>query len=498
MMTNSELAHEESRAEDWGHAPAGTFETKGRAPRPAAKRSARVPVPAVHTRGANHAAEIAAEIRRQGDQIRRLETRMAPGAARRQLDEARARATAAIRAAAETRSRLARKGRGDVLLDHTIARANTTHNQLDAAERRELETRRRHMARPPIAVPAKRGRNFSANQPLALYRKATNDYLRTGQEMFGGQHLRDLARKAGMTTDNGPNGGFLVHPEHDTGPLEALLYNAVVMRQVATVRPISASSLIKPVNTRGTVASWVGERETPSETDTPDIVELEFPSCELYAKPQASAQMLEDAFLDVESWLAGEVNEAFGQAEETAFTTGTGIKQPRGFLDYTKVADASWSWGNVGYVATGTDGAFPTAGAAVNQGDRLWTLIYQLKAGYRPGAKFMMNSATVGVCRTLKDGEGRWIWSDARDSAPSMLCGYETVVNETMPAIGSGTFSIAFADFARAYIIVDRIGMNVLRDPYTAKPYVMFYTRKRVGGGVQNFEAIKLLKFATS
>lgn len=501
MMTNETLALDETRHDDadWGAAPAG-LETKGRAPRPAA--------PAV--RRTDPTAAIAREIRSQGEAIRHISQRLTASEAKNRLNALRQRGTHEIRSALPKPSR---RRAADPLdqhrVDRTIAAVTARETRADRAVeienrqlRRELETRERQMRRPPLVrglpgLPG--GPGYSAkSQAFAIYRKAALNYLKTGDTTFMGQSLRDLERKAGLNTATNPDGGYLVHPEHDTGPLEQLLMNAVVMRQVCEVRPIAGGSLKKAVSLRGSQATWVGEQEVRSETNTPDLAELEFPAMELYAKPKATQSMLEDAMIDVEAWLSGEVADQFAEAEEIAFTSGDGVKKPRGFLNYSTVANASWAWGSLGFINTGAAGAFPTQAAGTNQGDPLWTLIYALKAGHRPNAKFMMNSGTVGVCRTLKDGEGRWIWSDARDSNPSMLCGYETVVNEQMPAIGAGALAIAFGDFARAYVIVDRVGLSVLRDPYSSKPFIEYYTRKRVGGGVKNFEAIKLLRFAAS
>ncbi|MFN3625127.1 MAG: phage major capsid protein, partial [Hyphomicrobium sp.] len=169
-----------------------------------------------------------------------------------------------------------------------------------------------------------------------------------------------------------------------------------------------------------------------------------------------------------------------------------GTNKPKGFLAYTAVANASWTHGNLGFIATGTDGAFPAADPA----DKLIDLIYALKAGYRANAHFVMNRATQSVIRKMKDGDDNYLWqpSGAPGEAPTLM-GYPIAESEDMPNIAADSLSVAFGDFRRGYLIVDRVGIRVLRDPYSAKPYVLFYTTKRVGGGVADFEAIKLLKF---
>lgn len=502
MHTNEQLAQEFARHDDHDV----DTDTDGAAPE---TKAAGRRVAAPHVRS-NPLKALVAQMDRQNAQLDRVVRAVSPAEARRRLHEQKSRGLQAVRDVATRVHVEARKGRSDPLLHQQVSRINGHLDRLDAKERADLRSQnaalaaqnrqlQTKLARPPIQPGALRAGSYSSRSTaFAAYRKASLQYLRTGQENFGGISLRELERKAGMHTGSNPDGGFLVHPEYDTGPLEALLRDAVVMRQVATVRPITGASLKKPVSLGGTTAGWVGEREAPTSTETPRIAELEFSAMELYAEPLASQGMLEDSMIDIETWLAEEVNLTFAEQEEVAYTSGNGVKKPRGFLDYDKVANAAWSWGNIGYFATGAAGAFPTAAVATNQGDPLWAMIYGLKNAHRTNAKFMMNSGTVGVCRTLKDGEGRWIWADPVENQPSKLCGFETVVNEQMPAIAANSYSIAFGDFARAYVIVDRVGVSVLRDPYTNKPWVKFYTRKRTGGGMQNFEALKLLKFAAS
>jgi len=504
MKTNETLAHDDTRHDDV-EAPGAAGGLEKKAGRPT--RAARPAAPAV--RRADPTAQALRALREQGEQIAHLSRKLTASDARRRLEQLRQRGTAEIRSTLppSTRARradpldAARVNRATAAIVARETRAEAAVRAENRELRRQLETRERQMRRPPLLrAAAGRGAGHSArDQAFALYRRSVLHYLKTGDTAFGGHSLRDLERKAGLHTETNPNGGYLVHPEHDTGPLEQLLLDAVVMRQVATVRPISGASLKKPVSLRGANAKWVGEREDRAETETPNVVELEFPAFELYAKPLASQTMLEDSAIDIEAWLAGEVNDEFAETEEIAYTTGDGVNKPKGFLAYDKVANASWAWGKLGFIATGTDGAFPAVGAQVNQGDPLIQLMYALKAGHRVNARYMANSNSVGVMRRLKDGTGQWIWADARDGLPAMLFGNtEVAVNEQMPDIGSGSYAVAYGDFAKGYVIVDRVGMSVLRDPYSSKPWIEFYTRKRVGGGVQNFEAIKLLKFATS
>ena len=176
-------------------------------------------------------------------------------------------------------------------------------------------------------------------------------------------------------------------------------------------------------------------------------------------------------------------------------SSGDGSNKPKGFLNYTKVAHASWEWAKIGYVATGVDGAF----AEEDPSDNLVDLIYGLKSDYRANAHWVMNRATQAAIRKMKDADGNYIWLPPERADPSpTLMNYPIAESEDMPNMAEDSYSIAFGDFSRGYLVVDRAGIRVLRDPYSAKPYVLFYTTKRVGGGVQDFDAIKLLKFGES
>ena len=208
--------------------------------------------------------------------------------------------------------------------------------------------------------------------------------------------------------------------------------------------------------------------------------------------PSATQALLDDAAVNVDQWIAEEVQLAFAEQEGTAFVTGNGVNRPRGFLDYPKAADASWSWGNLGYLATGVAGGF----AAANPSDRLIDLAYAIKSSYRQNASWVMNRKTQSTIRKFKDVNGEYLWQPAiRPDGKATFMGFPLAESEAMPDVAVDSFALAFGDFTAGYLIVDRIGVRVLRDPYSAKPYVLFYTTKRVGGGVQNFEAIKLMKF---
>ncbi|MGZ8362875.1 MAG: phage major capsid protein [Caulobacteraceae bacterium] len=303
-----------------------------------------------------------------------------------------------------------------------------------------------------------------------------------------------LLEAKSLSEGTGSASGYVAPPETER-MIERRLQMASPMRDIATVKTIGAGVFKKPVSTAGVEAAWAAETGARDETDAPVLDLLEFPACDLYASPAATQALLDDAFINLDEWLAEEVQDAFAAQETTAFVTGDGTNKPKGFLAYTTAADASATWGEIGYVASGAAGAF----AASNPVDKLIDLIYTPKAQYRANGRFVMNRKTLSSIRKFKDSDGNYIWNAAtQPGAPSTLLGYPLTEIETMPDVAANSLSIAFGDFARGYLIVDRAGVRVLRDPYSAKPYVLFYTTKRVGGGVQNFDAIKVMKFAAS
>ena len=321
------------------------------------------------------------------------------------------------------------------------------------------------------------------------HKAAFDAYVRRGET----SGLADLEAKA-LSIASNPDGGYLVPAEVERTVMQAVK-DISPIRAIAGNRQISTAVYKKPFSTTGLGTGWVGETAARPETTTSTLAELSFPAMELYAMPAATSAILDDAAVNIEEWIADEVRNAFAEQEGTAFVTGNGVNKPKGFLDYTKVADASWSWGNIGYKATGVAGNF----AASNASDILIDLIYTLKAGFRANAHWVMSKSTQAAVRKLKDTTGNYLWQPAATPGGSpTLMNFPVAESEAMPAIATDAYAIAFGDFSRGYLVVDRMGLSVLRDPYSAKPYVLFYTTKRVGGGVQDFSAIKLLKFGVS
>ena len=338
-------------------------------------------------------------------------------------------------------------------------------------------------ARPQLSVSAFR------TPSVRQHKAAFEAYMRHG-EAHG---LHSLEEKA-LSVGSGPDGGYLVPSETEAAVIRGVKQISPI-RAISGNRVVSASVYKKPFAITGPATGWVAETAARPETNSPTLAELSFPTMELYAMPSATKTLLDDSAVNIDEWLAEEIRLAFAQQEGTAFVSGNGTNRPKGFIDYTKVANGSWSWGNIGYVATGTAGAFDAA----NPSDDLISLIYTLKSEYRANAHWVMNRATQSTIRRFRDADGNYIWQPAEraDLAPTLM-GYPIAETEDMPNIATDSYSLAFGDFLRGYLVVDRAGIRVLRDPYSAKPYVLFYTTKRVGGGVQDFDAIKLLKFGTS
>lgn len=336
--------------------------------------------------------------------------------------------------------------------------------------------------------PSTEGKNESPE--MAEYKAALNKYMRKGDD----NQLRALERKA-FTSASDPDGGYLTSPEMDA-TIDRIASVGVSFRKLANVRTIGGQSYKKLVKTRGVSGGWVGESEDSAESTGQQWSEIEISPVRLYAEPWSPNDLLEDAEYDLEADMAEEVGTTFGEVEGTAFISGTGVKQPRGILSYTIVANASYAWNKVGYIASGAAGAFATS----NPADKLIDLQHALKQAYRPGATWLMNDATLGTVRQFKDGSGAYyMWQpDTTAGFGGRLLGTPVQIDDYMPAVAANSYSVAYGNFKRAYTIVDRRGIAVIRDNVTKKGTTKFHFSKRVGGGITNFEAIKLLKFAAS
>jgi HK97 family phage major capsid protein len=333
------------------------------------------------------------------------------------------------------------------------------------------------------AVAAARPALSGATGPVSPF---VESYLRKGLE--SGVELKAMAG----TTEAA--GGYAV-PEELDAQIGRLLTSISPIRAIANVVRVGSAGYRKLVTAGGTPSGWVSETAGRPETATPTFIEVAPPFGELYANPAASQAMLDDAAFDVEAWLASEIATEFARAEGSAFVSGNGVNRPRGFLAgaTSAQADGSRPFGTLQTLATGTTGAFP----ANHPGDKLIDLVQTLRPPYRQGAVFVMNSATASIIRKFKTATGGFLWQPSVIAGqPDSLLGYPVVEAEDMPDVAADSLSVAFGNFRVGYLIAERTETQILRDPYTNKPFVHFYATKRVGGQVANSEAIKLLKFS--
>jgi HK97 family phage major capsid protein len=369
-------------------------------------------------------------------------------------------------------SEIERKSSADVLLEEKVDRIDRAVSRAQASLDR-------------ISLAGLRPGTASNDQ-------AGNDEVKTAWSAFmrrGDEAALARVEAKSLSVAVAADGGHVAPPEV-MATIDRRLLASSPLRRIATVRQTMSASFRKPMATTAPAVGWVAETGTRAETATPSIDLLTFPMGELYAMAAATQTILDDALLD----MAGEIAESFANAEGIAFITGDGVNKPRGMLNYTIAADPA-PWGQLGYIATGAAGAFATT----NPIDRLIDLTYAPKTPYRANASFLMSRRTVGQVRKFKDTTGQYIWQPSLVAGqPPTLLGFPLYECEDLPDVAAGSHSIAFGDFAKGYLIVDRADVRVLRDPYSVKPFVMFYVTKRVGGGVQDFDAIKLLRFAAS
>lgn len=374
------------------------------------------------------------------------------------------------------------KGKGDVVQDEKVDRINAEITNLQRA----LDEQNRRMA--SLSMGAGAG---LVNPQAQEHAQAFNQYFRRGVDA----NLQQLAVNAALQTGSDPDGGYVVPAQMDA-EINRVLTTVSAMRAVSRNVTIGSASFKKLHNMGGAGSGWVGETAPRTETNTPQLSQLEFPAMELYANPAATQQLLDDASLNIESWLADEVAIQFAEQEAAAFVNGDGVNRPRGLLAYNKVAQASYVWGSTGFVKTGANGAFGGA-SQVNAYENLVDTLHALRSGYRSNARWLMADATFAAIRKLKDTTGQPLWQGpVQADAPFTILGKPVATDDNMPALATGSYSIAVGDFARAYVVVDRQGVRVLRNPYLNAPFVHFYTTKRVGGGIQDFDAVKLLQFA--
>lgn len=373
------------------------------------------------------------------------------------------------------------KGYADPLLIAKIEKIDADLTSMSAMKK-QLEAVETAVARAQFP-----GGGKTINEDKVLHAKAFDQWFRRGID--GG--LKDLEIKAAVSTLSDPDGGFTV-PEEVDAAIDRVALRVSAMRRLSTVRAISTDTYKKLVSQGGTSSGWVAEKSARAETATPTLVEIAINTKEIYAMPAATQQLLDDSRIDIGAWLADEVSIEFNEQESDSFVNGNGVEKPKGIAAYPMVANANYVWGKVGFIAGGH-------ATLLNNLDKLIDQQHALKAVYRNGASWLMNDSTLAVIRKFKDGVGNYIWAPGLlAGAPDILLGKPVEIDDNIADIGADKFPVFFGNFKRAYLIIDRIGTRVLRDPYTNKPYVVFYTTKRVGGGIILYEALKAFKIAAS
>ncbi len=377
-----------------------------------------------------------------------------------------------------------RRGSADVLLNEKLGRMDTHINKLQD----DISGVKTALRRPGKGA----GAPQIAEEGNAEYKQAFMRYVTKGYD----QDLGAFQGKALEVIDNA-EGGYMM-PVELSNRIINRQFDTTPMRQIATTMTISTEAVEMLRDTSEPTAQWISELGVPSDTSEGLLGRVRIPVYELYAQPKATQKLLDDAFINVEEWLINKVAAKFSRAENAAFVSGDGVTQPRGFTSYSAqaVADASRPWGVLQYVATGANGGF----ASSNPGDCLFDLMYQLRSGYYPKACWLMPRAVADQIRKFKDSSTQhYLWQPGMQlGQPATLLGFPVYMGEDLPAMATGSFSLAFGNFEEGYTIVDRIGLRILRDPYTAAPFVRFRCTKRTGGDVVNFEAIKLLSFSPS
>ena len=339
-----------------------------------------------------------------------------------------------------------------------------------------------------------KGRSIPAEVSVdayAQYKSAFYSLVRHGDI----ERLSADERKA-LSAGSDPDGGYLL-PTPTVGRMVKRVYEQSTMRQLANVLTISTDALEGIVDNDEADAGWVSEMGARNDTDTPQVGKYRIEAHEMYAQPKVTQKLIDDAATDVEAWLADKVADKFARVEGNAFWNGNGVGQPRGLAAYTTAAtgDGSRAWGTFEHVLTGANGDFHTTKA-----DPLQDLLGAFKDQYLQNASFAMRREVRTKLRKLKEATSdRYLWEPSMQAGqPDRLLGYPVRIDQYIPAITTGSLSLAFGDFREAYTIVDRIGVRTLRDPYTAKPYIRFYSTKRTGAGAVNTEAVKFLKFAAA
>jgi len=364
-----------------------------------------------------------------------------------------------------------KKGQEDVVRNEKVERINSAITDLQSA----VDEMNSKLAAASLGAGGKPGQTPEQVE----YAKAFNAHFRKGDV------------QAALTKGSDADGGYLAPMEWDRTITDKLKLVSPI-RRYATVQAISGAGFKKLFNDRAVGSGWVGETAARPQTSTPQLGQLDFTPGEIYANPAASQQLLDDSEVNIEQWLANEVDTEFARQEGIAFLSGDGVNKPFGFLNYATggTAAARHPWGAIEVINSGAAAAFTS--------DALIDMIYALPSEYAGNARFFANRLSFGGIRKLKDGQGNYLWQPSYQAGePSTLAGVPLVDVPDMPAAAAGNLALAYGDMAETYLVIDRMGIRVLRDPFTNKPFVHFYTTKRVGGGVKNPASMKLMRIGT-
>lgn len=323
------------------------------------------------------------------------------------------------------------------------------------------------------------------NSDVQAHKEAFGDFMRKGND-DGLMELQQKALNLGADAD----GNYAV-PEELDREISTMLRDETPMRQVCRVIQVGNEEYKKLFSLNGAQSGWVGEAAARPETGTPTLAQITPTFGEIYANPGATQKSLDDMYFNAETWLSEEVQLEFSEAENRAFTIGTGANMPPGLMaaPTSTDSDSARAFGTLQHVATSASG--------VIEADDIKRFPQKLKQGYRRNGSWMMAGDTLENIMVLKDANDRYLWREGLDEDRGLvLSGRPIVENEDMPAVAAGANAIAFGDFMRAYYILDRMGTRVLRDPFTNKPYVHFYTTKRVGGMIADTRSVKFLQIA--
>lgn len=320
---------------------------------------------------------------------------------------------------------------------------------------------------------------------LTEHKAAFGQWLRTG---------RHETRSMSVGTD--PEGGYTVQPELSASLMQIIRQTSPIRSHGVRTVSISSDAWEEIIDRDDVTANWVDERTTRAETSTPDLGLYRIPVWEMNAEPKVTQKLIDDSSIDISTWLLGKVGDKFTRMENGAFINGSGLGKPKGLFSYPTAAtgDDSRAWGTFEHIATGVSGAL----ASSNPADVFFECVSALNPGYRQGAVWLMPRSVILAVRKLKTSStNEYLWQPGLQlGQPDRLLGYEVVECADIADPSDGSLSVCLANLSRCYVVVDRLGVTALRDPYTARPFTIFSVRRRVGGAAANYDAAKFIKFS--